>query len=80
VQLVSERASYPVAILQHDFNGERLSQIFPATLDEQFLARLQASVDLAAQQRLIRKPFQVQQWLAPQAIRPVPVAQAGGQG
>lgn len=80
VQLVSERASYPAAILQHDFNGERLSQIFPATLDEQFLARLQASVDLAAQQRLIRKPFQVEQWLAPQAIRPVPVAQAGGQG
>lgn len=80
IQLVSERASYPLAILQRDLSQERLSAVFDSTLDPDFLARLQASVDLAAQQRLIRKPFKVDQWLAPQATRPAPVAQAGGQG
>lgn len=80
IQLVSERASYPPAILQRDLSQERLSAVFDSTLDPDFLARLQASVDLAAQQRLIRKPFKVDQWLAPQATRPAPVAQAGGQG
>lgn len=80
IQLVSERASYPPAILQRDLSQERLSAVFDSTLDPDFLARLQASVDLAAQQRLIRKPFKVDQWLAPQATRPAPVAQVGGQG
>lgn len=80
IQLVSERASYPPAILQRDLSQERLSAVFDSTLDPDFLARLQASVDLAAQQRLIRKPFKVDQWLAPQATRPAPVVQAGGQG
>jgi len=80
IQLVSERASYPPAILQRDLSQERLSAVFDSTLDPDFLARLQVSVDLAAQQRLIRKPFKVDQWLAPQATRPAPVAQAGGQG
>lgn len=80
IQLVSERASYPPAILQRDLSQERLSAVFDSTLDPDFLARLQASVDLAAQRRLIRKPFKVDQWLAPQATRPAPVAQAGGQG
>lgn len=77
IQLVSGLASYPPAILQHDLKDERLSQLFPATLDADFLGKLQQSVDLAAEQRLIRKPFKVEQWLAPQAIRPEPVAQVG---
>ena len=80
IQLVSGRASYPPAILQRDLKEEHLSAVFDSTLDPDFLTRLQASVDLAAQQRLIRKPFKVDQWLAPQATRPAPVAQAGGQG
>ncbi|NER61805.1 ABC transporter substrate-binding protein, partial [Pseudomonas sp. MAFF212428] len=80
IQLVSGLASYPPAILQRDLKDEHLSAIFPSSLDPDFLAKLQASVDLAAQQRLIRKPFKVDQWLAPQATRAAPVAQAGGQG
>ena len=43
IQLVSERASYPPAILQRDLSQERLSAVFDSTLDPDFLARLQAS-------------------------------------
>ncbi|MGY4491370.1 ABC transporter substrate-binding protein [Pseudomonas sp. TE3610] len=65
VQLVSQVASYPPAILAQDLKNDRLSEVFPASLDPQFLGTLQASVDLAAQQRLIRKPFKVADWVAP---------------
>ncbi|WP_460423192.1 ABC transporter substrate-binding protein [Pseudomonas sp. ZL2] len=80
IQLVSGLASYPPAILQQDLQNEQLSKIFPSTLDADFLAKLQASVDLAAGQRLIRKPFKVEQWLAPQAIRPAPAPLAADRG
>ncbi|WP_327438750.1 ABC transporter substrate-binding protein [Pseudomonas donghuensis] len=80
IQLVSGLASYPPAILQQDLQHEQLSKIFPSTLDADFLAKLQASVDLAAEQRLIRKPFNVEQWLAPQATRPAPVPLAADRG
>ncbi|MCP3751190.1 ABC transporter substrate-binding protein [Pseudomonas sp. SBB6] len=80
IQLVSGLASYPPAILQQDLQHEQLSKIFPSTLDTDFLAKLQASVDLAAEQRLIRKPFNVEQWLAPQATRPAPAPLAADRG
>ncbi|QBF28271.1 nitrate ABC transporter substrate-binding protein [Pseudomonas tructae] len=80
IQLVSGLASYPPAILEQDLQNEQLSKIFPSTLDADFLAKLQASVDLAAQQRLIRKPFKVEQWLAPQATRPAPAPLAADRG
>ncbi|WP_095162217.1 ABC transporter substrate-binding protein [Pseudomonas sp. Irchel 3F5] len=80
IQLVSGLASYPPAILQQDLQNEQLSKIFPSTLDADFLSKLQASVDLAAEQRLIRKPFKVEQWLAPQAIRPAPAPLAADRG
>jgi len=63
VQLVSQEASYPAALIAQDLKTDRLSEIFPSTLDPQFLGKLQASVDLAAQQRLIRKPFKVADWV-----------------
>ena len=80
IELVSGLASYPPVILQRDLQDETLEFTFRSSLDQPFLDQLQASVDLAAAQRLIRKPFQVSQWLAPQAIRPVPVAQAADRG
>jgi len=64
VQLVSKQASYPSALVAQDLQADKLSEVFPATLDPQFLGKLQSSVDLAAQERLIRKPFKVADWVA----------------
>ena len=63
---MSGLASYPPVILQEDLKDQRLSEIFPSTLDPVFLGKLQDSVDLAAKERLIRKPFKVDAWVAPQ--------------
>jgi len=41
---------------------------FDARLDPEFLANLQKSVDLAAEQRLIRKPFKVSEWVSDKAL------------
>lgn len=66
IQLVSGLASYPPLILTQDLKDQKLSEVFPSTLDPVFLGKLQDSVDLAAQQRLIRKPFNVSDWVAPE--------------
>ena len=66
IQLVSRLASYPSIILTQDLQDQKLSEVFPSTLDPVFLGKLQDSVDLASQQRLIRKPFKVSDWVAPQ--------------
>ncbi|MBV4460930.1 ABC transporter substrate-binding protein [Pseudomonas sp. COR58] len=65
VQLVSGLASYPPVILTQDLKDQKLSEVFPSTLDPVFLGKLQDAVDLAAQQKLIRKPFKVNDWVAP---------------
>ncbi|MCX4218617.1 MULTISPECIES: ABC transporter substrate-binding protein [Pseudomonas] len=65
VQLVSGLASYPPVILSQDLKDQNLSEVFPSTLDPLFLENLQGKVDLAAQQKLIRKPFKVNEWVAP---------------
>lgn len=66
VQLVSGLASYPPVILTQDLKDQNLSEVFPSTLDPLFLQNLQGKVDLAAQQKLIRKPFKVNEWVAPE--------------
>lgn len=66
VQLVSGLASYPPIILANDLKDQNLSEVFPSTLDPVFLGKLQDSVDLAARQKLIRKPFKVSDWVAPE--------------
>ncbi|MFJ7312720.1 ABC transporter substrate-binding protein [Pseudomonas sp. NPDC098747] len=66
VQLVSGLASYPPVILTQDLHDQNLSEIFPSTLDPAFLGSLQDKVGLAAQQKLIRKPFKVSDWVAPE--------------
>ncbi|KIF65117.1 ABC transporter substrate-binding protein [Pseudomonas fluorescens] len=66
VQLVSGLASYPPVILTRDLKDQNLSEVFPSTLDPLFLQNLQGKVDLAAQQKLIRKPFKVNEWVAPE--------------
>ena len=66
IQLVSGLASYPPVILTEDLKDQNLSEIFPSTLDPVFLGKLQDAVDLASQQKLIRKPFKVSDWVAPE--------------
>jgi len=68
IELVSGLANYPVATLQDDLKGLDLSVRFDARLDPEFLANLQKSVDLAAEQRLIRKPFKVSEWVSDKAL------------
>ncbi|NMZ32495.1 ABC transporter substrate-binding protein [Pseudomonas proteolytica] len=65
IELVSGLASYPPAILTNDLKDQKLSEIFPSTLDPVFLGKLQDAVDLASKERLIRKPFQVSDWVVP---------------
>ena len=66
IQLVSGLASYPPVILTQDLKDQKLSEVFPSTLDPVFLGKLQDAVDLASQQKLIRKPFRVTDWVAPE--------------
>ena len=65
IDLVSGLASYPPVILTNDLKDQKLSEIFPSTLDPVFLGKLQDAVDLASKERLIRKSFQVSDWVAP---------------
>lgn len=66
IQLVSGLASYPPVILTQDLKDQKLSEVFPSTLDPVFLGKLQDAVDLASQQKLIRKSFKVSDWVAPE--------------
>ncbi|MBD1551028.1 ABC transporter substrate-binding protein [Pseudomonas typographi] len=63
VNLISGLANYPQVLLQTDLQDADFNQIFDPRLDPAFLARLQAGVDLAAQQRLIRQGFAVSEWV-----------------
>ncbi|WP_236207512.1 ABC transporter substrate-binding protein [Pseudomonas tohonis] len=68
VELVSRLASYPPVILGTDLKDDSFHRIFDPRLDADFLARLQKGVDFAAEQRLIRKPFQVADWNEPRFL------------
>nr|WP_180203775.1 ABC transporter substrate-binding protein [Pseudomonas sp. SbOxS1]NYU03518.1 ABC transporter substrate-binding protein [Pseudomonas sp. SbOxS1] len=66
IELVSGLASYPSVILTEDLKDQNLSEVFPSTLDPVFLGKLQDAVDLASQQKLIRKSFKVSDWVVPE--------------
>lgn len=68
VELVSRLASYPPVILGTDLKDDSFHTIFDPRLDADFLARLQKGIDFAAEQRLIRKPFQVSDWAEPRFL------------
>ena len=68
IDLVSGLANYPTLILQNDLHNSSFSRIFDPQLDAAFLARLQQSVDLAAEQRLVRKGFVVKDWAEPKFL------------
>ncbi|MFC5694755.1 ABC transporter substrate-binding protein [Pseudomonas sp. GCM10022186] len=68
VELVSRLASYPPVILKDDLAKENFSQYFDPRLDADFIGRLQQGVDLAAKERLIRRGFQVSDWVEPRFL------------
>ncbi len=63
IQLVSRLSGYPAVILQSDLGEEKLGQLFQTQLDGEFLRRLDGSIKLASEQRLIRKPFNTAEWV-----------------
>lgn len=68
IQLVSTLAGYPAVILQSDLGEEKLGQLFQSQLDPAFLNKLDASIKLASEQRLIRKPFRTSEWVAKEVV------------
>lgn len=65
IALVSRLANYPAMIITQEFEDQKMSEVFPSTLDPVFLGKLQDAVDLALRQRLIRRPFNVNDWVEP---------------
>ncbi|MCU1716652.1 ABC transporter substrate-binding protein [Pseudomonas sp. 5P_3.1_Bac2] len=68
IKLVSEQAGYPELLLRKDLDTSKFQEIFSPLLDKEFLAQLQQGVDIASQQRLIRKPFKVEEWVSGQFL------------
>ncbi len=63
VDLVASNANWPRSILADDLAQEDLAHYFDPRLDAGFVAQLQQGVDLAAKERLIRRSFQVADWV-----------------
>ncbi|MDF9619849.1 ABC transporter substrate-binding protein [Pseudomonas entomophila] len=68
VDLVSAQANWPRAILRDDLAQENLARYFDPRLDAEFVGLLQQGVDLAAKERLIRRGFQVADWIEPRFL------------
>jgi sulfonate transport system substrate-binding protein len=84
---VSELANYPSFLLENDLGNANFSETFDPRLDQSFLEHLQKGVNIAAEQRLIRKGFQVSGWVQSEFLdaalkdqaAAVPVEKAGAQ-
>ncbi|BBH48600.1 ABC transporter substrate-binding protein [Pseudomonas sp. KU43P] len=63
VDLVASNANWPRSILADDLAQENLAHYFDPRLDAEFVTQLQQGVDLAAKERLIRRSFQVSDWI-----------------
>lgn len=68
VDLVANTANWPKSILRDDLAEENLAEYFDPRLDAGFVGLLQQGVDLAAKERLIRRGFQVADWIEPRFI------------
>lgn len=68
INLVATLSGYPATILQSDLSEEKLGQLFQTQLDAPFLRKLDSSIKLASQQRLIRKPFNTADWVHKSAL------------
>lgn len=68
VELVASNANWPRSILSDDLATEDLAHYFDPRLDAEFVGQLQQGVDLAAKERLIRRGFQVADWIEPRFL------------
>lgn len=68
VDLVASNANWPKSILQGELANEDLAHYFDPRLDAEFVGLLQQGVDLAAKERLIRRSFQVADWIEPRFL------------
>lgn len=68
IDLVANNASWPRSILADDLAEEDLAHYFDPHLDAGFIGQLQQGVDLAAKERLIRRTFQVADWVEPRFL------------
>ncbi|WP_028635538.1 ABC transporter substrate-binding protein [Pseudomonas parafulva] len=68
LELVASNANWPLSILRDDLAKEDLAQYFDPRLDPGFISQLQQGVDLAAKERLIRRGFQVADWVEPRFL------------
>ncbi|WP_060482981.1 ABC transporter substrate-binding protein [Pseudomonas sp. NBRC 111119] len=68
LELVAGNANWPLSILRDDLAKEDLAQYFDPRLDPGFISQLQQGVDLAAKERLIRRGFQVADWVEPRFL------------
>lgn len=68
IELVANNASWPRSILSDDLAKEDLAAYFDPRLDPGFVAQLQQGVDLAVKERLIRRGFQVADWVEPRFL------------
>jgi sulfonate transport system substrate-binding protein len=65
VDLVARLSTYPASILNADAGTQSFVKIFNPQLDEEFLGNLQNGINVAVEQKLIRKGFQVKDWAQP---------------
>lgn len=77
IELVSTLANYPSVILQTDLEASDLSRVFDPHLDGEFLGRLQHGVELAVEQRLIRRGFDVSAWAEPKFLEAAQARRSG---
>jgi len=68
IELVASTANWPRSILSDDLAQEDLAHYFDPRLDAEFVGLLQQGVDLAAKERLIRRGFQVSEWIEPRFL------------
>lgn len=68
IDLVATTANWPKSILRDDLAQENLATYFDPRLDAGFVGLLQQGVDLAAKERLIRRDFQVSEWVEPRFL------------
>jgi sulfonate transport system substrate-binding protein len=65
VDLVARLSTYPASILNADAGTQSFVKIFNPQLDPEFLGNLQNGVNVALEQKLIRKGFEVKDWAQP---------------
>jgi sulfonate transport system substrate-binding protein len=68
IKLVAEQAGYPELLLRKDLDTSNFHEIFSPLLDKAFLDQLKQGVEIASAQRLIRKPFKVDDWVSSQFL------------